>query len=118
MIVLVGCATAPSDTGGAPPPPTMSDPTARQFFDTQVYPILSARCAGCHGMNATATTGFVGTTAEATYDALTASDLVGDYTANAPLIRVMRSNHPAVASAYDLERIQAWLALERDERGL
>lgn len=52
MICLAG-ASSPSDTFGDDPQRTTdssSDPTAAEFFEKTIRPLLATRCQGCHGL--------------------------------------------------------------------
>jgi hypothetical protein len=93
-----------------------STPTAREVFDTHVYPLVQARCGGCHEVGMIV--GFVDRDATAAYDTMTGSGLVDGYADHVPLVKVMTDAHQGTYT--DLERwtILDWLALERLERGL
>lgn len=93
---------------------------ARQKYEADVYPILSAKCAGCHTSTAQNATPFVGTTKANSYVATVGfSSVVGNFTeAGAPLYtRVVPGPHNgATYTADDKTKILAWMALEVTER--
>src|SRR5262245_57175525 len=80
--VLVACA--------ADSPPLVS-PSAHEFFDRSVYPVLLQQCSGntsgCHGGGGgISPVPTIGDSPDATYTMLTASALVDDFGDNAPLL--------------------------------
>ena len=119
-IALTGCfATSEGKSPPGNPPP--DEPTARQLFEQNVYPILETRCAGCHGGNAQAATGlgFLDATAAASYDKITQdSALVGDFSTSAPILLRKNPTHQGMPgyTQGELDKITQWLGAELRER--
>lgn len=126
MRIAILCALAlgaclPNDlpvTGGGPP----DDASARELFETEVHPILSRGCIGCHRAGAPAgnVTGFVDPSAQASYDIVVGTRaVVGDFTeAGAPVLTyVTRDRHQNLTYSTDeIAKIVRWLAAEVDDR--
>jgi len=127
-LVLVGCVGtleqdyASFEPGGPTPPAgdgSGSDDglaAAKQMFDTTVFPILSARCAGCHGE---AASGFVAADPADGWDLATSDPtLVGTFApTTAPILMKVKPSHRGVTYTADEEsKITAWLSMELDLR--
>jgi hypothetical protein len=121
LVALTGCFA--SSEGKSPPGnPPPDEPTARQLFEQNVYPILETRCAGCHGESAQAATslGFMEATAAASYDRITQDTaLVGDFSPTAAPILLQKDPTHAAMPHYtqgELDKITQWLSAELTER--
>jgi mono/diheme cytochrome c family protein len=94
---------------------------ARQKFETDVYPILNAKCGGCHKSTAQNATPFVGTTVANGYVAAIGFQVVvGNFTeTGAPLInKIIPGPHNSVTyTSTEKTAILDWFALELTERG-
>jgi hypothetical protein len=125
---LVGCVGGISDT---PPPLPTTPPTdgvggggsgsaavaARNLFDTTVYPIVAAKCIGCHSSAGAVgnITGFVAPTATDGYvTAVGYQALIGDWTpTGAPiLLKVAAGHNGQTYTADEKTKISAWLTQE------
>lgn len=110
--LLAACA------GQTPAPSSVVPDTARQYYEQEVDPILRAKCAGCHtvGQQVVAIDFYDRANS---YDTIVASPVVGKYDSSAPLLAVMAVEHPSLTYTQDeLDKIDEWFALEREERGL
>ncbi len=69
---------------------------ARQAYLTNVYPIMQAKCAGCHSTTAANATPFVGSTAANAYEAIVGfTSVVGNFTeTGAAMVEMAASNPP------------------------
>ncbi len=93
-------------------------PSARTFFDRNVFPVLELTCAssGCHGSNTSDPTlplGFIGDR-DSTYAASVT------YAGNFDDTALLLTAHPnmAVLSPNARDVFEQWFAAERAERGL
>ncbi|HWO25664.1 MAG TPA: hypothetical protein VNO30_43295 [Kofleriaceae bacterium] len=92
-------------------------PEAEQRF-SDVYPILAARCGGCHAESSSDVLGFVGKSFGDSYERVLAyPSVVGDFTPNAPILSLPSISHKGVTYTSD-ERaaIAAWLEAELTKR--
>jgi hypothetical protein len=94
---------------------------ARQMFESNVFPILSAKCgAGCHLTTSASSTPFVAGAVATAYITATGFDaVVGNYTTTGAGIwtKVVPGPHNARTYTTDEQmKIQAWLAQEVTER--
>jgi len=108
----LGCADGTLDRG--PPPGGQASATARDYFDEHVYPILMAKCAGCH-LEATAIDplGFVDGNAGEAYATVMASGVAGDLSVDAPIVRLDAHAGLGYAAAEE-QVILEWLSRERN----
>lgn len=113
-MVLVGCTTA------APGPSPHDAPSAaRDYFDSEVYPLLSSRCADCHDSSLGPPIGFYDSRAASAYDVLIASGIAGDFTPAAPIIEMVDDGASHPSGGYlpnELVIVENWLAQEHAER--
>jgi hypothetical protein len=86
--------------------------SAREYFDTNVYPLLMAKCGSCHMETIAPPLGFIDGDPSTAYDSIKTTDVVGDYSVNAPVVRP-GTRHFDYSSA-ELETILEWLRLERE----
>jgi hypothetical protein len=100
------------------PPAHDAPSTARDYFDSEVYPLLTRRCAGCHDVSLGPPLGFYDSVAASAYDVLIASGIAGDFTPTALIItEVDMSSHPAGGYLPDeLTIVESWLQQEHAER--
>lgn len=94
---------------------------ARQMFESDVFPILAAKCgAGCHLTTSASSTPFVATAVATAYVTATGFDsVVGNYTTTGAAIytKVVPGPHNAKTYTADEQmKITAWLAQEVTER--
>jgi hypothetical protein len=94
---------------------------ARQMFESDVFPILAAKCgAGCHLTTSASSTPFVATAVGTAYITATGFDsVVGNYTTTGAAIytKVVPGPHNAKTYTADEQmKITAWLAQEVTER--
>lgn len=132
MLGLVGCVGGLEQPGPTPdddnpnqpttpPPPTG---TARAAFETGVYPIIEAKCKGCHENGATkggapATSGFVGSSLTGAYDIMIDHpNIHGNFAGNARLLTyVTQTGHQGLSyETTEISTIDHWLATELAER--
>ncbi|HEU4729966.1 MAG TPA: hypothetical protein VFT22_18845, partial [Kofleriaceae bacterium] len=90
---------------------------ARTTFETNVYPIFSAKCIGCHSAAGPSgnVTGFVATTVKDAYVTATGYQaLVGDWTpTGAPvLLKIDKGHNNLTYSADERQKITDWLSQE------
>jgi len=111
----------PADgTGGGGTGPAAAE--ARSLFETNVYPIINAKCVGCHSINGPVgnVTGFVGTAlANAYTTAVGYQALIGNWTpTGAPILtKITPGPHNGQTySADNTSQITAWLAKEIEAR--
>lgn len=120
LVLLGGCLYAHSDDGTPPKDPPPDQPTARQLFETNVYPVLEQKCAGCHGgTSIDPGIGFLPPGADAAYDRITSDPgLVGDFHASdAPITLKTAGSHQGVRfTADESGRLVQWLDAELAER--
>lgn len=133
MLGLVGCVggleTPP--TGDTTPPtndPTVPPPTpgsARLAYETDVFPVMEAKCKSCHTDAATAggapaTSGFVGKTVATAYDVMIDHPGVhGNFASTAKVLTyVTLQGHQGLSyEVSEIASIESWLATELAERG-
>jgi hypothetical protein len=139
---LVGCVggidngspgnTDPSTTDPGTTDPGTTDPgtdpgtvvgsaQSKQLFDTNVYPILTAKCMACHNASSPlpGAPGFVAPAASDGYTiAKNTAALIGDVTpAGAHILTTIAAGHNAVTySSTDITNITNWLAAETAAR--
>ncbi len=119
LVLLGGCLYSQSGDDRPPSDPPPSQPTARQLFETSVYPVLEVKCAGCHGAEIDPAMSFVPATADAAYDRITTdSALVGDFHADrAPITLKTQGSHQGVRfTADESAKLVQWLDAELAER--
>jgi hypothetical protein len=125
LSLVIGCLPSiPEGRDQTTPAPDAADQqgfTARQLFESNVFPIISASCngAGCHGETAPVTNpNFVDTTEAEAYDRVNGQPkIVGDYSAAAQILTKIAGGHKGVMySAQDIENIGSWLQKEVEER--
>lgn len=109
------------DSTGGPDGGTNTGGLARQMFDSDVFPILSAKCgAGCHLTTSSSSTPFVASTAAQGWITATGFEsVVGNFTtAGAPIYtKVVPGPHQGRNYTPDEQaKITAWLAQEVEER--
>ena len=120
-MTLAGCITYeqpvdPNGGGGggdAPGSGGPTDPSARQAFDRNVYPILSTKCGFCHDETSPVLP-FVDSDPAGAYDFIKAVPaILGTplYSTNATLLSSPDPTDPYTAA--QLATIEDWLALER-----
>jgi mono/diheme cytochrome c family protein len=125
---LVGCVggiDTPSSVPTTPPPDGVgggtTDPAAaaaaRQAFDTNVFPIISAKCAACHSISGPVgnITGFVGADAATAYTtAVGYQALVGDRTpTGSPILTKISGGHQGQTyTDAEKSKITDWLNKE------
>jgi hypothetical protein len=85
---------------------------AREYFDAKVYPILMARCGACHVESATPPLGFISADATVAYDSIKTTDVIGDYSTDAPLVKPVTRHFDY--SPGELATMLEWLRLERE----
>jgi hypothetical protein len=90
---------------------------ARSLFETNVYPIVAAKCIGCHSSAGPVgnVTGFVAPKAADGYvTAVGYQALIGDWTpTGAPiLLKIAAGHNGQTYSADDISKISAWLTQE------
>src|SRR4026207_1103147 len=73
---------------------------AREYFETDVYPILLHKCGACHMETSTSPEGttsiaYAFLTADGTraYDLMLMSGVAGDFSVNAPLVTLLQPAH-------------------------
>ena len=111
FVIVMSCLGCASEST---PVPTLGE-SARQYFDAKVYPILAAKCASCHMETVTVPTlGFIASDPSHAYDTVTASDVVADYSIDAPIVTI-RPTHKFDYSPQELSTILEWLRLEREQ---
>jgi hypothetical protein len=120
LVVCVGCAEGSGPEvieEPLPDPPSLE--IAKHEFDTNVFPIINAKCSGrsCHTAGSFVLD-FVAVNAVDAYERITGSAVVGDFTTSAPiLMKVKDGTHKGIAyTAVEQVRIIAWLDTERRDR--
>lgn len=118
-LALAGCFDLFFEDPGEPDPNV--DPPASKaqaLFTREVYPILATRCASCHGPSSQ-WLGFVGKNPTDGYELiLSFSAVVGDFTPDAPVLRLPITGHKASTyTAAEQRAVGEWLEAERIERG-
>ncbi|MEZ4368488.1 MAG: hypothetical protein R2939_19745 [Kofleriaceae bacterium] len=91
------------------------NPLARAAFDDDVYPILSAKCASCHGTTSPVSTPFVSSDPSNAYEYVVGSNAVGSFTTSgAPLYyKVVPGPHQGTSyTPAEQGAIQAWFDAE------
>ena len=118
-LALAGCIDVFFDDpdGSRPDDSPVSEAEAR--FTRDVFPILAARCGSCHSESSPFELGFVGKSPEDAYARiLTFPNVVGDFTPNAPVLRLPLASHKGVIYTPDeKDAVAAWLDAELVERG-
>ena len=124
---LVGCVggidTTNPDPTGPGDPTTPGDPTkpgdasqAKPLFDSDVYPILDAKCKSCHNSTSPLpqAPGFVAPTATDGYSVAHGyGSLVGDLSPSAPILSIVAQGHNGTSyTPTETSKITAWLAAE------
>jgi len=103
------------DAGGNP-----TTRLAQGMFERDVYPIISAKCMGCHGQTGALSTPFVGSSLATSYVTAVGFDsVVGNYTTTGAAIysKVVPGPHQGTTyTANDQTKITAWMAQEVTER--
>lgn len=94
---------------------------ARQNYLTNVYPIMQAKCAGCHSTTAANATPFVGATAAVAYEAIVGfTSVVGNFTETGAgvyaRVNVTGGHQGKTYTTDEANKIKAWLAAEVTER--
>lgn len=94
---------------------------ARQAYLSNVYPIMQAKCAGCHSTTAANATPFVGASAANAYEAIVGfTSVVGNFTETGAAMYtkvIAAGGHQGKTySADEQTKIKAWLAAEVTER--
>jgi len=111
-----------SNTGSNDPGTPTGDAgkASKKLFDDNVYPIISAKCGGCHGANLQPNApAFVATDATKGYSmAASSGALVGNLTASgAPILSLIKAGHQNVTYSTDqVTKITEWLAAETTAR--
>lgn len=124
---LVGCVggidmpTTPPDQGVGGGGSGSAATAARTAFETNVYPIVAAKCIACHSSAGPSgnVTGFVAPAAADAYvTAVGYQALVGDWTpTGAPILLKIAAGHNAQTySTDDVQKITDWLNLELASR--
>lgn len=94
--------------------------TARQMYERDVFPIMTAKCGpGCHQGIGPASTPFVGADAATAYTTLAAYPaVVGAYTTAAPIyaLVVPGPHNGRTYTAAEQTKLQTWLAAEAASR--
>ncbi|MCE9573507.1 MAG: hypothetical protein K8W52_10140 [Deltaproteobacteria bacterium] len=111
----------PGPNPGGPDAGNVSATNAKPEFDQNVYPIVKAKCIGCHSSAGPAgnVTGFVATDAAQGYVTLTGyTALVGNYTpTSAALLNKVSAGHQGITyTADELSKITGWLEKEASLR--
>jgi mono/diheme cytochrome c family protein len=102
---------------GTAPTPGMTQATARQQFDTNVWPTLQANCATCHVTGLQGAPIFLASDDAGSYAKLTAdSRMVNNSPPNSELITQGKHEGPALTPD-QAAAIQTWLTMENTERG-
>ena len=119
-LALAGCVDVffePAEPEPAIPVPWTPDARAR--FTRDVYPILAARCAGCHSESSGGVLGFVSRLPSDGYARILAfPGVLGDFTPSAPVLSLPSIGHEGVAyTPGERAAITAWLDAEVAERG-
>lgn len=93
---------------------------ARQMFERDVFPVMSAKCAGCHGPTGAVSTPFVASAVANAYVTATGFDsVVGNFTTTGAALyaKVVPGPHQGQTyTADEQSKISAWLAQEVSER--
>lgn len=110
------------DDGVTPPAPDAAPVgplTARQMFDQDVQPILSANCASCHaGPDASNSPDWMSTDTTTSYNMIVArTDFVNNSPANSMLLQKGAHTGPAFTDT-QVPVMESWLAKEAEERNL
>jgi len=128
MVLAGGCVgsleTTPPGGGpnpGGPDAGAVSATNAKPEFDQNVYPIVKAKCIGCHSSAGPSgnVTGFVATDAAQGYVTLTGyTALVGNYTpTSAALLNKISAGHQGITyTADEISKITGWLEKEASLR--
>lgn len=109
--------------GGGPDAGGVSQSAARQQFESNVSPMLSSTCAGCHMGTTTTGPNFLGSTgAPGYYTAITNNTIViGNYDPTVAALLTHGSHDGGAAPAWTTTQAQTitlWLQAEAAERGL
>jgi cytochrome c553 len=108
------------DPGGDDPDPTPVDPAVRALFDDTVAPVVSAKCAGCHGGPGTSPLKFVPPALGTMYDVVTSyGQLVGGFDTTSATLYARIVPGPHYGSVYTVDEaaaMTAWLDAERAAR--
>jgi hypothetical protein len=127
MVLAGGCVgslettTGPGPGNGAGPDAGQTAAsTAKPLFDQNVYPIVKAKCAGCHSSTGPSgnVTGFVSPDAATGYVTLTGyTAVVGNFTTSAALLSKIAAGHQGQSyTADEISKITAWLEKEASDR--
>jgi hypothetical protein len=108
-------------SGSGDPGTVVGTAQSKQLFDSNVYPILSSKCMGCHNASTpmAGAPGFVAPSASDGYKVATASaQLIGDLKpADAHILtRIAAGHNGATYSQTDITNITDWLTAELNAR--